>query len=224
VLLDVARWLHIASGALALGALFVPLLARKGGRAHRAVGRVYVRAMNGVAGTGVVLAAAKLGDPATRDGGIFLLYVGLLAATTTAHGDAALRHKGRVGPVREFDTVGFPALLAVAGLAMVARALVAGDVLPAAFGAIGISTGLSALRYWLGDAHEGWLHQHIGGMIASAIGTVTAFSVVNADRFGLPVPGWVVWLAPTMIGVPAMQLWQRAWAPRSRSPQVARPG
>jgi hypothetical protein len=34
---------------------------------------------------------------------------------------------------------------------------------------------------------------------------------VNAGRFDLPVPGWVVWLAPTMLGVPAMQLWQRAW-------------
>lgn len=209
--LDLFRWLHILSGALALGSLALPLAATKGGRIHRAAGTLYVRAMGGVSATGVVLAVARLTDPATREGGVFLLFVALLAATTTTHGVAALRHKARSGPVYGFDTVVLPGLLVLAGALMVSRGLVTGSVLQGAFGAIGTWTGGTALLHWTraSRAPDAWLMEHIAGMFASGIGTVTAFVVVNAARLDLPVPGWVVWLAPTLLGVPALVYWQR---------------
>ncbi|MDP2305733.1 MAG: hypothetical protein Q8P18_06870 [Pseudomonadota bacterium] len=213
---DIVRTIHIAAGAVALSTLGVPLASRKGGKVHVRSGRVYAYAMGISVVTGAYVAGVKIPDPATRDGGIFLLFVAVLAATTTVHGIRALRHKSRTGPVMGLPEVALPALLTVGGLAMAAWGLSRGVVLFAAFGALGAWIGGNALRWWSrapGEPKE-WLREHIGGMIGSGIGTVTAFLVVNAHRVDLPVPSWLVWLTPTFLGVPALMAWQRSVRPK----------
>lgn len=213
---DIVRWIHIGAGAVGLLSLGVPLAARKGGPVHVRAGRVYAWAMGISAVTGAYVAGVKIPDPATRDGGIFLLFVAVLAATTTVHGLRALHHKRRKGPVLGLPEVGLPGLLAVGGLAMAAWGLSRGIVLFTAFGLLGMLVGGNAFRWWARApvGPKEWLLEHIGGMIGSGIGTVTAFLVVNAHRVDLPVPGWVVWLTPTFLGVPALVAWQRSVAPK----------
>jgi uncharacterized membrane protein len=50
-----------------------------------------------------------------------------------------------------------------------------------------------------------WLLQHISSMLGSCIAATTAFLVNTADTFGI----WplAAWLAPTVIGVPAIRIW-----------------
>ncbi|MFK2824767.1 DUF2306 domain-containing protein [Bacillus sp. B190/17] len=51
---------------------------------------------------------------------------------------------------------------------------------------------------------KNWLSTHIGGMLGSYIGIVTATLVVNSHRVPLlnEVPILIVWLMPTIIGTP----------------------
>jgi ABC-type enterochelin transport system permease subunit len=53
-----------------------------------------------------------------------------------------------------------------------------------------------------------WLTRHIGLMMGSFIGAVTAFLVVNIRLFQ---PAWLIWFAPTFILVPVMLFWTRKY-------------
>ena len=50
-------------------------------------------------------------------------------------------------------------------------------------------------------------------MIGTCIATITAFLVVNVRMLGFQSPSLVlaVFLAPTLIGVPGMKLWERKY-------------
>jgi cytochrome bd-type quinol oxidase subunit 1 len=47
-----------------------------------------------------------------------------------------------------------------------------------------------------------WWYQHLSNMLASYIAAWTAFCVVTIGR--LVHGGWVIWVLPTAIGVPAI--------------------
>jgi hypothetical protein len=48
----------------------------------------------------------------------------------------------------------------------------------------------------------------MGGMVGASIAALTAFAVVNAPRVHLARFSLWVWLAPTVIGVPGLFVWQ----------------
>jgi uncharacterized membrane protein len=74
---------HALAGAVALVSLWVPLLARKGGDAHRRAGRVYAYAMGAVSLTALVACALRVveGDPERVRFAALLALVALLAPT-----------------------------------------------------------------------------------------------------------------------------------------------
>lgn len=55
---------------------------------------------------------------------------------------------------------------------------------------------------------HGWF-EHMSDMIGTCIAAVTAFVVVNAGRLGLGRFSLVGWLAPAVIGILALTVWQR---------------
>ena len=61
----------------------------------------------------------------------------------------------------------------------------------------------------------------MSSMLGSCIAATTAFLVVNASRLGFETFGFVVWLAPTIIGIPTIAIWTRYYrhkfAPAARS-------
>jgi uncharacterized membrane protein HdeD (DUF308 family) len=63
-----------------------------------------------------------------------------------------------------------------------------------------------ALKGYLAAKHKkkNWLRSHIGGMLGSYIGIVTATIVVNIPRIPLlnELPLIIFWFLPTIIGVP----------------------
>jgi hypothetical protein len=189
--------------------MFVPLLTRKGGTAHRRAGWVFVSGMAVVSATALVLAAARaLTDPRpeARAFSAFLFYVAILTAAGLSEGLRALRTRRRTGPSRSAWDLGISSLLVGAAAAMTLWGLAAGRPLFAAFGVVGIVSGTSQLAYWLRPpAHRmHWWFAHMGGMIGSCIAATTAFLVLNANRFGPAPPSWIVWLGPTLVGVPLM--------------------
>jgi hypothetical protein len=54
-----------------------------------------------------------------------------------------------------------------------------------------------------------WWFEHMSSMLGACIAATTAFSVVNANNLGLQTFSLIVWLAPSVVGVPAIAIWTR---------------
>ena len=54
-----------------------------------------------------------------------------------------------------------------------------------------------------------WWFEHMRSMLGACIAATTAFLVVNANRLGFETFSLVVWLAPTIIGIPTIAIWTR---------------
>ena len=202
--------IHIAAGSVALASMFVPMVARKGGTTHRRAGWVFVGAMTVVSVTAFVLAGARfLFDPTPvgRDGGLFLLFVGLLTASAVSAGVRVLRDKNRTAPHRHWWDTGLPALLAISSAGIGIYGVVRGEVLLVAFAVIGALSASGSLRYWLRapSSRNHWWFEHMSSMLGGCIAATTAFMVNTADNFGI----WplAAWLAPSIVGAPATAIW-----------------
>lgn len=204
--------LHVAGGSIALASMAVPLVSRKGGLTHRRAGWVFVGGMTVVSVTAFVLSAARvLTDPTEqgRAAGAFLFFVAMLTATGVSAGVRVLRAKRRTTVHRHAWDVGLAATLLVTSAAMAVWGLASGRGLFVAFAAIGLLTGGSQLAYWLRPPTHPmhWWFEHMGAMLGACIAATTAFLVVNAGRFGADTFALAVWLAPSVVGTPAIVIW-----------------
>jgi hypothetical protein len=216
--------LHVGAGSVALAAMGIPMVARKGGTLHRRAGQVFVAATATVSATALLLAGARfLFDPTPqgRRGGLFLLLVTVLTGAAVSAGVRVLRAKHRTGPHRHWWDVGVAALLVVSSLGGLGYGLANGATLFIAFSALGLTSGAGQLRYWLrpprGPMH--WWFEHMSAMLGACIAATTAFLVVNAQRWGLETFSLVAWLAPSVVGGIATAVWtgyyRKRFAPSS---------
>jgi uncharacterized membrane protein len=216
----VVLWVHIAAGTVALCVFWLPLVTRKGGPLHRRVGWVYVVAASTVALTAFVGCARMLTDANPRNdrAAIFLAYVGVLAGASAQIGVRALRTKDRTTPSRNPLDLAPPVLLLGGGVALAAFGLWNGVTLHVVFAALGFSIGATQLGFWLRApvSRTARILQHMGGMGVSCITTVTAFLVVNSQRFfGVGTFNLFVWTVPAVVGGIGLRLWSRSYAQRS---------
>jgi hypothetical protein len=210
--------IHIGAGVVALLVFWLPLVTQKGGRTHRRVGWVYVVAASVIAVTGMVLAVRLMtdGSPGRFRAGAFLLYVGVLAGASAQLGVRALRAKGRTGALRSRVDVVPAVLLVAGGLALAAFGLSQSKALFVLFAALGVTQGVSHVRFWLTPPSHGreWFLAHMTGMGTSCITTVTAFLVVNAQRLGTHTFDVRLWAAPIVVFGVGLTLWRRRYAKR----------
>ncbi len=162
----------------------------------------------------MVLAGARFvldPRPEGQRAGLFLFFVSILTAASVSSGVRVLRTKNRVGPHLHWWDIGLAALLTVSSVAAAIYGLVGGAPLFVAFSLIGLLTGGGQLAYWLRSprAPMHWWFEHMSSMLGACIAATTAFLVVNAQRWGLDTFSILVWLAPTIAGVPAIAIWTR---------------
>lgn len=200
---------HITGGLIALTSMFVPLVAAKGGRAHRRAGWVFVVGMTIVSVTAFILSGSRLLlDPAPtgRLAAAFLSYVAILTAAGVSAGIRVLRYKGRAAPHGRPWDLGIAAVLVSSSVGMAVWGLIAGRPLFTGLSIVGLLTGGNQLVYWRrAPTHPmHWWFQHMASMMGSCIAATTAFLVVNAGRLGFETFGLGVWLTPSLIGAPAI--------------------
>lgn len=194
---------HILAGASALLGGALAMTARKGGQLHRKAGRAFFHGMLGVALTAVPM---TLIHPST-----FLLLIAGFSLYQVLNGERALRNKAQRPRVWDWAIT---ALGAVSGVAM----LTTGNVVLLVFGGIAALNVAGDLRTYTAVLRgrripaNTWLRKHIGHMMGGYIAASTAFLVQNASGLG---PWWLVWLAPTFIGVPLLVLWTRRFTRRT---------
>jgi hypothetical protein len=206
--------LHVIGGSAALLAMGIPLVSRKGGRLHRRAGWVFVAGMAVVSLTALLLSGHRFlfdTNPSARRVGLFLFYVGVLTAATVSAGVRAPGAKHRTGPHLHVWDVGIAALLTLGAAGMAAYGIISGVPLFFYYAITGAIVGGGQLRYWLRPPNGGmhWWFEHMRSMLGASIAAVTAFLVINAGNIGLPRQSLIVWLAPTVVGVPLMIVWVR---------------
>jgi len=210
--------LHIGAGILALLVFWVPLVTKKGGKAHRRVGWIYVVAATTVAVTGMVNCAHLIGDgrPGRVRAGVFLAYVGVLAGASAQLGVRALRTKARTHAASTPVDMLPPVLLIAGGVALATFGILQSKVLYVLFAALGVWQGIMHLRFWLTPPSHGraWLLAHMNAMGTSCITTVTAFFVVNAQRLGMNTFDLRLWAAPIAVLGSGLWFWRHYYAKR----------
>jgi uncharacterized membrane protein len=203
---------HIAGGTAALLSMVVPMIARKGGVLHRRAGWVFVAGMTVVSVTAFALSAMRfLTDPTPegRSAGLYLFFIAILTAAGVSAGVRVLRTKARRDAHRGVWDLGLAFALTVSSVAMTGYGLATGRPLFVVFSVIGLVNGVGQLRYWLRPPQQRmhWWFEHMSQMLGSCIAATTAFLVVNAGRLGADTFSLAVWLAPSLIGGPAIAIW-----------------
>lgn len=229
LLFDVLIGLHVATGFIGLAAFWVPVFARKGGRAHVQAGRVYtycayvvtLSAITASVGRIVSYQAQGIGVAERPDLYGFAVLLGYLGIVTFA----MVRQAMRVVATRrapEMLRTPFHEALGWASIAGSVAAIAYGlavwsDVSPILLGMspIGLFTGPGMLRLMRnpGARRMGWFYSHLGSMLGGGIAFHTAFIVFGAQRlwaYELSGPLAVLpWILPTVIGIPGIVVWTR---------------
>ncbi len=212
------RWIHIAAGTVALFVAPAAMVTVKGGRAHRRWGKVYFWSMATVAATALALAAWRPN--------YFLLLVAVFSFYLALSGYRTLFRKRASGPgtldwVATLLTLVASAGLVVLGLARPGPVWERLGAVAVVFGLIGaILAGRDVWRFVRPSTdRNAWWFDHMIGMLASYIATVSAFSVVNFTS----LPPVARWLWPSMIGTPLIAAWVSYYKGRFRRRSLATP-
>lgn len=207
-LYPVIRWIHILAGTLALFMAPVAMAVAKGGKLHRFSGKVFFYGMAVICLTSVVMAMMKpdllwlallgvfsfhLAASGYRSLYLKKLHQGLkpMAVDLWLHGVAGVVNAGLL-------------IWGAAHLFMKVHDL--RSILYTVFGAIGMFFVIMNVTRFYKRKHDKreWFFGHISGMIGGFIATVSAFSAVNFGGWFPWMPGWLVWLWPTLLGVPVI--------------------
>jgi hypothetical protein len=202
-------WLHIAAGTVAVLAGVGALVTEKGGRRHRAAGKLFLAAMAVTVATVFVLLAA-----AVTTFRIVLTLVAIFSGYLAFSGYRALSRK------RPDDSPQAVDWLAAAAVVLACLALGGWGVawflggssfglVMAVFGAIGVAFGGQDLWSFRRGGNGAWIVSHLQRMVAAFIATVSAVSAVNLG----PTLGVVAWLWPTIVGTPLIAYWSNEYEP-----------
>ena len=234
LLFDAVVLVHVVAGFVGLAAFWVPVVARKGGRAHVRAGCVYAYSAYVVTLSAVTVSAWRIGSymaqgtslverPDLYGMAAFLGYLGVVTFANVRHGIRVLATRRAPESLRTPFHMGlaWACLVCSAGVVVLAVA-VWSDSSPILLGLspVGILTGSNLLRYMRsrGAQPMGWLYSHLGSMLGGGIAFHTAFAVVGVQRviaFELPGALTIVpWLLPTVVGVPAIIVWTRLYRRR----------
>ena len=196
---QVLLYAHIAAGATALLSGLVAFVTNKGKKLHKRSGKVFFWAIMAISFTALIISIFKDNN--------FLLAISVFSFYMNYTGLRVLKYKK--GKFKWFDWL--PLLISAS---MVLYMFYSLNIILLVFGALlsffiyqDISRQLKTEEDKKLIAKQKII-DHLGRMSGTYIGTFTAFLVVNINFIQ---PGWIVWLAPTFIGVPIIVYYIRVW-------------
>jgi hypothetical protein len=210
---------HITAGASSFLLAPVALATAKGGKQHKRWGMVYLWSMGVVAATALPMALYR---PV-----LFLALVAVFSFYLAFAGYRVTRLKelARGGSATPIDwiaaVVTFVSSACLAGFGAFRPAWVQGlRIVSIVFGFIGMLAAVAEMWKFVRKPTEKmfWWYTHLGNMMGSYIAAWTAFSVTTLSNI-FHHAGMILWLWPTIIGVPAIAL-TTAYYKRKFSPRV----
>ncbi|MFC0270539.1 DUF2306 domain-containing protein [Metabacillus herbersteinensis] len=209
-LFNILKIVHIFGGFLALFVFWIPIVTKKGGRVHRISGWLYVGGMVTVAISAFYMGIYRIFlDPSTSSEDVsfswFLIFIAILSSAAAYYGIRVLRFKKRKTRHRHALDLGYPLLLVFSGICMSVYGFLSDFPLLLWFPIVGILLGISQLFYWIQAPKKKmhWWFEHLAGMLACCISTITAFTVFGAPRLlGLESVSIIIWFLPTILITP----------------------
>ncbi len=224
---EIIVWIHIIVGSIGLTSFWIPVFARKGRGTHTRVGRIFAYAMLATATTAGCAALLTLAFPlATHPdvssryesnlraiNGLMLLYLAAITFHSAFAGLRAVRLKRSYGGHRARRDLISGAVSFLLAAAVLWVGIRTDSMLMIGLSMIGLIGVPGDLRLILRKPESplAWKYHHMSSMLGAGIAAHTAFLVFGAGRFvdsSLGNSVWV-WLAPTLVGVPATTLWRR---------------
>lgn len=203
-LLTVLIVIHVTAGigALVSGAIAIAL--KKQMPRHKPVGRFYFWCMTVIFATGIFLSVVK--------GLLFFFFIAIFSyyATLIAYRSLRLKHlhEGQKPLTADWLIQGIAAItflgMVILGVYSYYRNNAPGGVIPVAFGLLGlIGVYRNTMRFIKGPKETNyWLKIHVGNMLGSYIGAITAFIVNQSEH--IPLNPIILWLGPTAILFPVI--------------------
>lgn len=200
--------IHVFFGFSALTTGIVPMVAKKGGKAHKFWGNVYYWSMFGVLVTTLGLFALRPTQVRLQ----FFLCIGILSFYMTFSGDRAVRMKKSATQATRLDWIGMgiaiTCSLIMLGYAAYCLTVWGNTYLAILFTVFGTVLFISANKdrqLFAGKQESGkmyWYFGHIGRIMGAYIATLTAFCV-NMTRYypeGTSIYLQLIpWLAPGIL-------------------------
>ena len=196
-LVSIMIYLHVAFGMMALGTGVTAIIMKKGSKHHRRSGLLYYYAIMGIIATSFYISIVKENQ--------FFFHLSFFVLYLTYSGYRSINNK-QLTPSKSDWLIWLVGT--INGIAMIWTM----STVMIVFGAISIINILKdAQLFYKAINHQelpksAWLVRHIGMMMGSYIGTVTAFLVNNYNYAAAP---WLLWLLPTAILVPLIMYWSR---------------
>ncbi len=206
-LLKILVIIHVAAGAGALifGAIAFGL--RKNTPKHKPIGKIYFWCMSVVFVTAIIVSVAK--------SLLFLFLIGIFSYYSTIIAYRSLRLKNLQGDQKPLKIDWFIEIVAgLTFLGMVAFGILIlikkgsmGGLVPLIFGVFGLLSVRTNIKLFMQKPKETlyWLKKHIGHMMGSYIGALTAFLVNQTDHLPFINPT-LLWFLPALIIVPVMRM------------------
>jgi multisubunit Na+/H+ antiporter MnhF subunit len=194
--------IHIVGGSVALLSGLLAIIFRNNVKKHKPIGKIYFWAMTVIFFSAIFMSVYK--------SNIFLFCVSFFTyyACLTAYRSLKLKKLHLDQKPNQFDWAieVFFGLMHIGFIIFAIMVLrgpnMAMGIISMVFGVLGIRGNYVTLQRFRKKLvyKNYWLLAHIGGMLGSYIGAITAFTV-NNGRW-LPAPDLVLWLGPTVFLVP----------------------
>jgi hypothetical protein len=209
---------HILTGAVGLVALWIPVLGRKGGQAHRVVGRVFVVSMLLTGSLAIGMSTCTIVDPTGTHPhihdmapelirGIFgwmMLYLAVLTINLAWYGYQCIRNRRNHAANRGPFNLALQGILLVASVNCVFHGLALQQPLMLGISTIGFATVVTNLWFLVGPGPGpvAWIKEHLKGLVGAGISVYTAFFAFGAVRLMPELalnPG--LWAIPLVVGL-----------------------
>lgn len=233
---------HIVTGTVGLLSFWVPIVARKGGNAHRRFGKVFVGTMLVTGSVAACIALTTLSDPAgthpqLRDHpqfrdpelirGIFgwmMLYLATLTVNLAWQGWLSIVHRHDHRRNRAWHNLLSQAVLTLAAAACTVQGWLIGQPLMVGISIVGYATVITNL--WFIYTPEPRpverIREHIKALVGAGISVYTAFFAFGAVRL-MPELALapVLWAVPLVVGLTLIIYHRRAVSRRYRARRAA---
>jgi hypothetical protein len=216
---------HILFGAIGLIAFWVPVVARKGGDAHRKAGKVFAISMllTGTIATGMstltILWPVETHPHLTQDPewiraifGWTMLCLAALTVNLAWYGWLCVCNQRHHERNRAWHNVTLQVLLLAAAVAVGYEGLATQQPLMYGVTALGIATVATNLRFMLDRSPPAnlWLKEHVKAIVGAGISVYTAFLAFGAVRtFPALALNPLLWAVPLIVGLSLILVHQR---------------
>ncbi len=206
---------HVIAGTIALISFWVPIVARKGGSAHRKWGRVFYYAVCVAGWLAIAMALLNLTfadnrHPTLTDRELFqglfgwmMLYLGVLTLGLATYGAGQARARRMAGAMPRRSHLSIQAAVLAAALVCTIDGIILRQPLMIALALLGIGTAITFIIAIVRPSADtsAPIGEHLKAMAGAGIAAYTAFlSVGLLQVFPAYVFNPIIWSVPSLIG------------------------